>query len=36
MSWIEFFIRVYGWLLALGLFLGFRAIWHRYTEKRDK
>jgi hypothetical protein len=36
MAWFEFFIRVFGWLLALIVFLIGKEVWERWREKRRK
>jgi hypothetical protein len=36
MGWGEFLIRAFGWLAALAVFLGVKAIWQAWTAKRNK
>jgi hypothetical protein len=36
MAWLEFFIRVFGWLVVLVLFLIGKEAWGRWTESRRK
>jgi hypothetical protein len=36
MSWLEFFIRVFGWVIALVVLLGAKEIWERRSERRGK
>jgi hypothetical protein len=36
MSWTEFLLRVFGWLAALVLLLGLKAIWDNFAERRRK
>jgi hypothetical protein len=36
MSWLEFFIRVFGWVAAVVAFLLLGKTWEWWAEKRRK
>jgi len=36
MGWGELLIRVFGWLAALALVFGLKAIWEYWAAKRSK